>query len=113
MSVLKRILNYSITTLIAVLLAFAYMRIILGAKSKNTDWIAKLFNIIYDLAFVYASLTLGCIIAILYILIDVFYTYNKLKNNTNATSIRLLILIGLAVFVTTTHYILEKVIDVI
>ena len=113
MKILKRILNYSITTLVAVLLAFAYMRIILGAKSNNTGWIAKLSNIMYDLAFVYASLTLGCIIAILYILIDVLYSYKKLKNNTNATSIRLLMLIGLAVFVTATHYILEKVIDVI
>ncbi|EPR70303.1 hypothetical protein ADIWIN_3659 [Winogradskyella psychrotolerans RS-3] len=113
MRILKRILNYSITTGIALLFAFAYMRIILGPKSKDTDWIAKFSNIVYDLAFVYASLILGCIIAVLYILIDVLYTYKKLKNNTNATRIRLLILISLAIVVTATHYILEKVIDVI
>jgi len=113
MKVLKRILNYTITTLISFLCAFAYMRIILGSKSKNTDWMAKLFNTIYDLAFVYVSLTLGSIIALLYILSDLFYFNTKLKSNTKATGIRLLIIIVIAIFVTTTHYILEKVIDVI
>jgi len=113
MRILKRILNYISTTLIALLLAFAYMRIILGAKSNNTDWLAKLSHIIYDLAFVYASLILGSIIAVLYILIDIVYANNKLKSNANATRIRLLILVGLAVCVTVTHYVLEKVIDII
>ena len=113
MRILKRILNYSITTSIALLFAFAYMRIILGPKSNDTDWIAKFSRIIYDVAFAYASLILGCIIAVLYIVIDVLYTYKKLEDNANATRIRLLILIGLAILVTVTHYILEKVIDVI
>ena len=113
MKVLKRILNYTITTLISFLCAFTYMRIILGSKSKHTDSMAKLFNIIYDLAFVYVGLILGSIIALLYILSDLIYFKTKLRSHTNPTGVRLLIILIIAIFITTTHYILETVIDVI
>ncbi|MBU2930244.1 hypothetical protein [Winogradskyella psychrotolerans] len=113
MTVLKRILNYLIWTILAVIAAFSYMRIILGAKSIDSNGFAKIANIIYDLAFVQIGLILGSIIAIIYILIDIFYLSNRLKNTKKSTIIRLLVIFVIAVIIVITHYVLEKVIDII
>ena len=113
MSILKRILSYFIWTLIAFLCAFGYMRIILGAKPKPSTGIMILFDWVYGYALVYVGSIIGSIIAFLYIIIDVFYLNKKLKSRANSTIIRLLIVIIITVIVGTTHYLLEKVIDVI
>ncbi|MFD2914169.1 hypothetical protein [Psychroserpens luteus] len=113
MSVLKRILNYGISTLIAFLCAFIYMHIILGTQPKPSTNFMRMFDWVYEYTFVYIGTIIGIIIAFLFILIDFFYLNHKLKNRRYSTVIRLIIIILIAVFVMTTHYILEKVIDVI
>ncbi|WP_178985076.1 hypothetical protein [Winogradskyella helgolandensis] len=113
MKALKRILNYLFWSILAFIAAFGYMRIILGAKSIDSNGFTKIANIIYDLAFVQIGLILGSIIAIIYILIDIFYLSKILKNTIKSTIIRLLVIIVIAIIIGVTHYVLEKVIDVI
>ncbi|WP_179319720.1 hypothetical protein [Winogradskyella helgolandensis] len=113
MKALKRILNYLIWTILAFIAAFGYMRIILGPKLIDSNGFEKIANIIYDLAFVQIGLILGSIIAIIYILSDVFYLSKRLINTKKSTIIRLLVIIVIAIIIVSTHYILEKVIDVI
>lgn len=114
MNILKKILNYSAYAIIAFFFAFAYMRIILGAKPEEpTSFLMHIFYLIYQFAFVRIGLIIGSIITLLYILIDVYYLNKKLKNSANSISIRILIIFVIAIIVAATHYILEKVIDVI
>jgi len=71
------------------------------------------FDWTYELIFVYVGLTIGSILALLFILTDVFYLNKKLQNNAHPTIIRFLTLIFIFILVAITHYVLEKVIDVI
>ena len=113
MTILKRILNYLIWSILSFLSAFGYMRIILGPKPEpSTGWM-KIFDSVYDIAMLNVGVILGSIIALLYILIDVFYLKQKLKNNTLNLFIRFLTLIAIISIVSITHYIIEKVIDII
>jgi hypothetical protein len=113
MTILKQILTYLIWISVSFLSAFGYMRIILGPKPKpSTNWM-RMFDGIHDYVMVYIGIIIGAIIALLYILIDIFYLKKKLKNNPKRTIIRFLIIIIIASIVGTTHYIFEKVIDII
>lgn len=89
------------------------MRIILGAKPESTEGFMIVFDLIYQHAFLYIGLVVGSIIALLFILIDIFYLQNRLDNTARSTIIRLLTLIGIAMLVGITHYVLEKVVDII
>jgi len=114
MRVLKRILNYFIWTLIAFISAFGYTRIILGPKpEEDTGFLTFIFSLIYKFGFVRIGLIIGSIIALLFILIDVFYLNKRLNNSARSTIIRFLIVIGITMMIAAIHYILEKVIDVI
>ena len=113
MRILKRILNYFLWTLLAFLFSCGYMFIILGPKPKPSTGFMKIFDWIYEFAFIYIGSIIGSIIALLYILIDVFYLNKRLKNRPNSTIIRFLIVMIIVIIVGTTHYILEKVVDVI
>lgn len=111
MNILKQILSYSIWIVLSFLLAFTYMRIVLGAK--QTTGISKLFNWIYDLALFQVGSILGGVIAFLFVLIDVLYLKKRLQNHTKKIGIRFVVLIGIAVVIVAIHYICEKVIDII
>ena len=113
MKILKQILNYLVWLLIAFIAAFIYTRIILGTKPEPSIGFLKLFDWTYNVALFQISLIIGCTIGLLYIFFDVFYLNRKLKGNKKSTFIRFLALLIITVFVGTTHYILEKVIDVI
>lgn len=111
MKIIKQILGYVIWIMLSFLLAFTYMRIVLG--TKQTTGISKLFTWIYDLAMYQIGSILGAIIAFLFVLLDVVYLKNKLKGHSKKTSIRLGVLLIIAVLVGATHYLLEKVMDII
>ncbi|SDH49001.1 hypothetical protein [Winogradskyella thalassocola] len=114
MNTLKRILNYSVWTLVSIVFAFIYMRIILGPKPEEpTGFLTYIVSLIYEFAFVRLGLILGGIFALIYILVDIFYLNKRLKKSRNSTIIRVLIIAVIAIIICTTHYILEKVIDVI
>ena len=109
---LKQIISYLIWTLLALLLGIGYMRILLGPNESSTGFL-HLFELIYDLALVYIGLITGSIIAFIFIFIDIFYLKKKLKKNRKSIIIRFLILLVITIVVAVTHYILEKVVDVI
>ncbi len=110
---LPKILSYFIWTLCAFLFAFVYMRIVLGGKPESSTGFMKMFDWIYEFAFVYIGTIIASIIMLLYALFDIFYLNKKLKNSASPTSIRLLVFIVICILVVVIHYVLEKVIDVI
>jgi len=113
MKFLKQSLVYLIWVILALLLGIGYMWILLGPKGEVSTGFMHIFDLIYDLALVSIGLIAGSVIAFLFILIDIFYLKKKLKDNTKSTRIRFLILLIITVIVGVTHYVLEKVIDVI
>jgi hypothetical protein len=113
MKVFKRTLVYLYWIVLSLLSGIGYMRIVLGAKPKSSTGIFKMFDWTYDVALFQVGLIIGGIIALLYILFDVFYLKKKLENNLKSTISRFLILLIIATVVGTTHYILEKIIDFI
>ncbi|WP_308993833.1 hypothetical protein QLS71_010170 [Mariniflexile litorale] len=113
MNILKQILIYLIWTFISLLSAFGYMRIILGPKPKPSTGFMKMFDWTYGVAMLHVGSIIGSIIALLYIIIDVFYLKKRLKNNSKRMMIRFIIILIITLIVGTTHYIFEKVIDII
>lgn len=111
MKILKQILSYVLWILLSFIFSFIYMRIVLGAK--QTIGISKLFNWVYDLALYQVGAIIGGIIAFLFVLIDVSYLKNKLRNHSSKNVIRFLVLVGIALVVAVSHYLCEKVFDVI
>ena len=108
-----RMLPYLLWILVAFLFAFGYMRIILGAQPASSTGFMKMFDWVYGYAFVSVGAIIASIIALLFILIDVFYLNKKLKNTTHPTIIRWLIIMTISIIVGASHYILEKVVDLI
>ena len=114
MKTLQQILTYLIWTVIALLLGIGYMRILLGPNDAPKEGLWYLFHVFYNFGMIHIGLRVGAVIAILFIILDVFYLKKKLKNNKWQSFLtRLLFLLGIAMFVGGIHYILEKVIDVI
>lgn len=113
MKTLKQILTYIIWALIALLFGFAHMRFVLGPKTDAKNALKFIYNIFYNWGLIHVGLVIGSIIAVIFILFDVFYFKKKLKNSKKAPIIRFSILFIISVFVGLMHYLLEKVIDVI
>lgn len=113
MKALKQILVYIIWTLLAILLGIAYIRILTGPGMKNpTGFLHLLYSISNYLLFI-LGVIMGFGIAILFILIDIFYLKKRLENNMKSTVIRFIVLLGITIIVAIIHYILEIVVDVI
>ncbi|WP_445711974.1 hypothetical protein [Flavobacterium sp.] len=113
MCILKQIGTYLIWIVLSLFMAFGYMRIILGPKPKPSTGLMIMFDWVYGVAILHVGAIIGSIIALLYILIDIFYLKKKLKNNSKRTIIRLFIVTVITFIVGITHYICEKVIDII
>ncbi len=113
MNVLKSIIAYLFWILIALLGSLAHMYIVLGPKPAPSKSFMKLFDWGYDYAMIFVGSIIWGIISLLYILFNVFYLKKKLRNDLKSIAIRFLVIIIITVVVGTTHYVLEKVIDVI
>ncbi|MBJ2175871.1 hypothetical protein JBL43_16575 [Aureibaculum sp. A20] len=113
MTIFKRILNYLIWTIVCLLAGFTHMRIVLGPKPPPSKGIMKMFDWVYATALIQVGAIVGGIIAVLYILFDIFYLRKKLMQSKNKVLKRLLVIIVIAITVGSTHYILEKVVNVI
>jgi len=109
---LKQIVAYLIWIGIALLMGVCHMFILLGPREPSTGFFRVLNDILYYLGLI-LGLKIGGIIALLFIILDIFYLKKKLKSNMKSTIIRFFILVIIAVVVGITHYVLEKVIDVI
>jgi len=112
-NILKQMLAYLVWIVLALIMGVCHMWILLGPKGGVSTGFMHIFDLIYDLALVSIGLITGSVIAFLFILTDIFYLKKKLKNNTKSNFIRFFILIAIAIIVGITHYVLEKVIDVI
>ena len=113
MNILKQILAYLVWVLLALLSGIGYMRILLGFAKESSTGFFLLFDLMYDFALVHIGLRIGSVIALLFILSDIFYLKKKLKNNMKSTIIRFIFLLLITITVGATHYILEKIVDVI
>lgn len=113
MNKLTRIGNYIFWTLISLLFGFLHMRILLGPDPGPSTGFMRMFDWVHVFVLVRVGSIIGCIIAFLYILTDVCYLRKKLKNKSNQIIIRFLVVITIAVLTGVTHYVLEKVIDII
>ncbi len=113
MNNLKQILTYVFWTIFSLLAGVVYMRIVLGPKPEPSTGFLKMFDWAYDVALIQVGFIIGGIIALLYILLDVLYLKQKLKNHSKKTIIRFLMIIVITAIVGTIHYIFEKVIDII
>lgn len=89
------------------------MRIVLGANNVLKEGVGYLFHLFYNWGLLYVGGVVGLIIALFFIVLDVFYLKKRFKNNLKSTIIRLVILLLITTAVGIVHYILEKIIDVI
>ncbi|WP_405415520.1 hypothetical protein [Maribacter sp. Asnod1-A12] len=89
------------------------MRIVLGAPPESDDDKFSFASMVYEWALVQVGTIVGLIIALIFILLDVFYLNNKLHGNSKATLFRFILITLIAIIVGCTHYILEIVINVI
>ncbi len=91
------------------------MRLVLGEipKEESYNGFGFFLNLFYHYGLVCVGLIIGVIIALLFIITDVFILKKKLVGNSKQTQIRILVLLLIAFIVFIIHYFLEKVIDVI
>ncbi|PHR72857.1 MAG: hypothetical protein COA67_03915 [Lutibacter sp.] len=114
MTILKQFLAYLFWIGVSFIAAFGYIRIILGPEpGTKSGFLAFLYLLIRNAIIVELVPIIGSIIAVLYILTDVFYLKKKLKNNLKGIIIRFISIIVITLAVGVIHYLLEKVIDVI
>ncbi|WP_343911847.1 hypothetical protein [Aquimarina litoralis] len=113
MKIFKQIIAYIFWTIISIMLGICYMRILVGPFKITKEGIGYILYIFYNLELFYVGLAVGIVIALFFILFDVFYLKKKLQNNKNAMLVRVVLLFFIAAIVAGTHFLLEKVIDVI
>ncbi|SHF59599.1 hypothetical protein SAMN05444344_0701 [Tenacibaculum mesophilum] len=89
------------------------MRIVLGANNIPKEGLGYLAHMFYNWGLVTVGGIVGLVIAVLFILLDVFYLKKKLKNKGKLISIQFGVLMIVTAFVIVVHYLLEKVIDII
>ncbi|TDS13564.1 hypothetical protein DFQ03_2857 [Maribacter caenipelagi] len=110
---IKRILNYLGWYIVAILLGFLHMRIVLGPSPKSDNNGIQFLNGIHDFVLLYVGTIIGSIIAVIFILFDVFYFNKKIQNNNKATIFRFIIITIITIIVGSTHYFLEKIANVV
>lgn len=113
MKIFKQILIYLIWTVIAIILGIVHMQILLEPRNVTTEELWFLWYIIYNFALFHIGARVGAIIALIFIILDVFFLKKKLTSNAKATTIRMGVLLLISIIVSSVHYVLEKVIDVI
>lgn len=114
MGIIKQILVYVIWIAICFAFAFIYVQMLLGPESGSTNSFLQLLDFIINRVVILKLVPIiGSFIALLFILIDVFYLKKKFKNKSRKIGIRFLTIVIITVSVGTVHYLLEKVLDII
>lgn len=113
MKTLKQILTYLIWIAISLLLGIVYMRMVLGPNHISDGGVWYLLHLFYDYALFHIGVRVGAVIALLFILLDIFLLQKMLKHSIKSRVIRLGLLLLITALVAGIHYVLEKVIDVI
>ena len=108
MKTLKQILTYLIWTVVALLIGIIYMYLVLGLgfKTENsTGFFWRLLDIFHEIIAVHVGLRIGGVIALLFILLDVFYLKKKLNNDFKSTVIRFMVMLMITLLVVIIVYI--------
>lgn len=113
MKLLKQIFIYVTWIIIAQFLSAIYVLSLLGLPQNEFTGVLHLIDIFLNLGAFYLSLIIGSIIAVLFLLLDVFYLKKKLNNDFKSMVSRIAILLGITIIVGVVHYVLEKQIDII
>lgn len=115
MKVIKEFLNYSIWIILSLVLGILYIRLIIREIPNEDDYrgLGFFLNVFYNYGIFYLGLIVGGIIALLFIVTDVFLLKKRLSNNLQSNLVKSTVLVLIAFIVFIFHYFLEKVIDVI
>lgn len=91
------------------------MRLVLGEipKEESYNGFGFFLNLFYSYGIIYVGSIIGTIIAILFIITDVFILKKRVNNNIKSKLIKSTVLLLIAFLVFTFHYFLEKGIDII
>ncbi len=112
---LKTIAYYLLWTALALLLGLLYLRLIVGAPPDEAEYkgLGYILWLFYFFGMFQLVLIIGGTVAVLFIILDLFYlkkrNYFKHKPILKRSGVLVCILIVVAVI----HYVLEKVIDII
>lgn len=115
MRAIKQSAYYFTWVLLSLVFGMLYMRIVLGKFPNDEDYhgFGFFLNLFYHFGLIYVGLIIGCIIALFFILTDVFIIKRKLGVSIQSMFIRLGILVSIAFLVGLIHFLLEKVFDII
>ncbi len=107
------VLSYLPWTIVSLVSGIAYLRLLLGSNPVPAKGIWIPIRMFMNIGMLRVGLILGSVLALAFILADIFYLKQKLGHGLQATALRILCFIGIGICVATAHYILEKVINVI
>ncbi|PPK92530.1 hypothetical protein LY01_02931 [Nonlabens xylanidelens] len=113
MRVIKQILIYLLWYLVALFLGFLHMRIMLGPQPEYNDGILSIFNWVYEAALIVSTSIMGSIIAVLFILFDLFYLRKKLSGKPHHLITRLAVMVVIALIVIGFHYLHDFIFNVV
>lgn len=110
---LKRIFEYVLWTIAALLLGIVYMYLIIGPAPEENGLVTFTTSKLYFFGMLYVGSIIGAILAALFIPLDVFYLKRKWQNSQHAFLKRAVSMLFLLAGVGVLHYLLEKTFDVI
>lgn len=110
---LKRIFEYTLWTIAALLLGMGYMYLILGPTPEETSLVSFTTSKLYFFGMIYVGSIIGAILATLFILLDIFYLKSKWQQSQHSLLKRVMSMLLLLAGVAILHYLLEKTFDVI
>lgn len=91
------------------------MRLLLGEipDEESYNGFGFFLNLFYSYGIIYVGSIIGGIIALLFIVTDVFILKKRLSNTPKSALVKIAILLVISLLVFILHYFLEKVIDII
>ena len=110
---LKKVLGYLPWILLSYIIAFVYMSLLTGRLWGNVTGIDVLLDRFFFFGMLPIVMAIGTIIALLFILTDIFYIKTKLAALPNKIAVRFSYILLITFIVFFCHYYLEKVIDII
>lgn len=110
---LKKILGYVLWALAALFLGIGYMYLILGSAPEETTVVSFIVSKIYFIGLFQVGGIIGAILAVVFIVFDVFYLKKKYEPSKPPLIIRVFSMLVILVVLGTLHYLLEKTFDVI
>lgn len=109
----KIVLEYTLWTIVALIMGIGYMYLVLGPLPEANNLWDFFFGKLYLFGLVRVGLTIGSIVAVLFILFDVFLINKKQIFGKRKMMVRMLTLLLILAVVAILHYLLEKTFNLI